>query len=172
MCRPRSEGGQRCATHTRKALVKAKAVHAARRLPETYDEIQAARVQHGATRAGRRELEAELAATESSIIARDLRDALDGADQLQAQRRAAVEFSRERPGEPPYVPQRADAVPDGATVIVEGRPWTVEGRWVGGNDYGRKVGFWLKAEDSRSPQRDTALVPVTRMITARSTTAA
>lgn len=88
MCKPASEGGQRCAAHTRKALVKAREALAAD--PTAYEAVLTAEAEHASTPAGRKELEAEYLAAESPVTRADLREALRRGDEIRERARAAA----------------------------------------------------------------------------------
>jgi hypothetical protein len=60
MCKPIEEGGQRCATHTRKALRQAKAAYGREASLPHWDAVAEAYSQHASTPSGRKEVEAEL----------------------------------------------------------------------------------------------------------------
>jgi hypothetical protein len=104
MCKPQSEGGQRCAAHTRTAMLQATDQFDRTNSLDDYDRLQAARADHASTPSGRREFQVRLEAlTPTSGEAIDLQQALRRGELIRERNTAvAAALKPSAPAQSPF----------------------------------------------------------------------
>ena len=152
MCKPQSEGGQRCAYHTRKALTAAAVEYHAAPTEAKHEALQEALADHASTPTGKKELQAELALLwPGSAEALDRREALRRGEQIRERNAAVRDAVRAaKPGAQPSDHLNAETLEPGdrfslrgANVVVLGEkePWT--------DPFGRAMfRYWSRREDT------------------------
>jgi hypothetical protein len=117
VCKPANEGGQRCASHTRRALNRAIDAFEAFAGPETFDAIQHARAEYAATPSGARRLTRRLdSLAPNAPEAIDLSEALRRGASIR-ERNAEVAALRKARGSLPERRALASATSTPGTVL-------------------------------------------------------